>query len=240
MYIGEIPDGASVEINVSTEGKKISLCTFARTPKNPVDEKMMKAYFKKYRYGSGILADAIERDGKYVGFHVTDDTSVHVFCIADKKPYAWSEVKIILASFKKETYYLIMSNQNAKETNRRAGYRQWVGHDGSLKLGLEPGSRDVVIKDISTGGIGLVVDGDVAPKIGETVHITYTDKVQTSNGIPKEFNFSLKAVVARKDDTIPNRTIIGCMFVKPNETVGKYINMKQTEHKQPRNTPPRR
>ncbi len=233
MYIGEIPEGSSIEINVSTEDKKISLCTFARTPKNPVDEKMMKNYFRKYRYGSGILADAIERDGKYVSFHVTEGAKLQVFSIIDKKPYAWSEVKIIAAVFKKETYYLIMSNQNAKESNRRAGYRQWVGHDGSLKLGLEAGSRDVVIKDISTGGIGVVVDGDVAPRIGETVHITYTDKVATSSGLPKEFNFSLKAVVARKDDSVPNRTIIGCQFDKPDETVGKYINMKQTEHKQP-------
>ena len=240
MYIGEIPEGSSIEINVASGDKKISLCTFARVPQNPIDEKMMHAFFKKYRYGSGILADAIERNGKYVGFHMTEDSTLHVFAIIDKKPYAWSEVKIIAASFKKETSYLIMSNQNAKESNRRAGYRQWVGHDGSLKLGLEPGSRDVVIKDISTGGVGLVVDGDVAPRIGETVHITYTDKVKTSTGMPKEFNFSLKATVARKDDSVPNRTIIGCQFDKPNETVGQYINLKQIEHKQQSNVPPRR
>ncbi|MBP5383656.1 MAG: PilZ domain-containing protein [Lachnospiraceae bacterium] len=239
MYIGEIPEGSSIEINVTAGDRKISLCTFARVPQNPVDEKMMQSFFKKYRYGSGVLADAIERDGKYVGFHLADEAELHVFCIIDKKPYSWSEVKIITASFKKETYYLIMSNQNAKESNRRAGYRQWVGHDGNLKLGLEPGSREVVIKDISTGGIGLVVDGEVAPRIGETVHITYTDKVRTSNGLPKEFNFSLKAVVARKDDTMPNRTVIGCQFDKPNETVGHYINLKQIEHKQQKNPPKR-
>ncbi len=240
MYIGEIPDGASIEINVTSGEKKISLCTFARAPKNPVDEKLMQGFYKKYRYGSGVLADAIERDGRYVGFHLTDDAELHVFSIIDKKPFAWSEVKIITATFKKETFYLIMSNQNAKESNRRAGYRQWVGHDGSLKLGLEPGSRDIVIKDISTGGVGVVVDEEVAPRIGETVHITYTDKVKTSNGLPREFNFSLKAVVARKDDSVPNRTIIGCQFDKPNELVGQYINLKQIEHKQQSNIPLRR
>ncbi|MBO4903241.1 MAG: PilZ domain-containing protein [Lachnospiraceae bacterium] len=240
MYIGEIPDGSSIEINVTNGDKKISLCTFARTPQNPVDEKMVQAFFKKYRFGSGTLADAIERDGKFVGFHLTEDSEMHVYCIVDKKPYAWTEVKIIVAAFKKDNYYLIMSNQNAKESNRRAGYRQWVGHDGNLKLGLEPGSRDVVVKDISTGGIGLVVDGEVAPRIGETVHITYTDKVRTSNGLPKEFNFSLKAIVARKDDSDPRRTVIGCQFDKPNETVGQYINLKQIEHKQSQRVPPRR
>ena len=47
MYIGEIPDGSSIEINVSSEDKKLSLCTFARAPKNPVDEKMMRVFYKK-------------------------------------------------------------------------------------------------------------------------------------------------------------------------------------------------
>ncbi|MBR6452102.1 MAG: PilZ domain-containing protein [Lachnospiraceae bacterium] len=240
MYIGDIPEGASIEINVTSGDRKVSLCTFARKPNNPVDSKLMQGFFKKYRYGSGVLADAIERDGKYVSFHMAEESHLTVYSIIDKKPYTWTDLRIIIASFKKKTYYLIMSNQNAKESNRRAGYRQWVGHDGSLKLGLEAGSREVVIKDISTGGIGLVVDGEVAPKIGETVHITYTDRVTTSSGLPKEFNFSLKATVARKDDSNPDRTVIGCRFDKPNETVGKYINLKQTEHKQPKNLPPRR
>ena len=84
MYIGEIPDGSSIEINVSSEDKKLSLCTFARAPKNPVDEKMMRDFYKKYRYGSGVLADAIERDGKYVGFHLHEQSNLHVFSIIDK------------------------------------------------------------------------------------------------------------------------------------------------------------
>lgn len=241
MYIGEIPEGTEIDINVSSNDKKISLCTFARVPNNTTDEKLVNDFFKKYQYGSGILADAIERNGKYVSFRLNDDAELTVFCIIDKKPYAWSKVKIITAVFKKKTYYLIMSNQNAKETNRRAGFRQWVGHDGNMKLGLEKGSRNVVIKDISTGGIGLILDDNsVAPKIGETVHITYSDKVGTGTGLSKEFNFSLKAAVARVDNSNQRQTILGCRFDKPNETVGQYINMKQIEHKKQVKVPPRR
>lgn len=241
MYIGEIPDGSSIDISVTSGDKKISLCTFARKPNNPVDEKFVNEFFKKYKFGSGILADVIERNGKYVSFRLGEESEILVFCIIDKKPYAWSQVKIITAVFKKKTYYLIMSNQNAKETNRRAGFRQWVGHDGNMKLGLENGSRSVVIKDISTAGIGLVLDDkDVAPRIGETVHITYTDKVGTGAGLSKEFNFSLKASVARVDDSNPFKKVLGCRFDKPNETVGQYINMKQIEHKKQIKIPPRR
>lgn len=241
MYIGEIPDGSSIDISVTSGDKKISLCTFARKPSNPVDEKFVNEFFKKYKFGSGILADVIERNGKYVSFRLGEESEILVFCIIDKKPYAWSQVKIITAVFKKKTYYLIMSNQNAKETNRRAGFRQWVGHDGSMKLGLESGSRNVVIKDISTAGVGLILDDkDVAPRIGETVHITYTDKVGTGAGLSKEFNFSLKASVARVDDSNPFKKVLGCRFDKPNETVGQYINMKQIEHKKQIKIPPRR
>lgn len=243
MYIGEIPEGSPIDIYVSTEDKKISLCTFARVPNNPVDEKLIKDYYKKYQYGSGILADTIEQSGKYVGFRLSENDSVmlKVFCTINKKPYLWTKVKIITAVFKKKTYYLIMSNQNAKETNRRTGFRQSVGSNGIMQLNIGSGSKNIIIKDISPNGIGLVLDiRDEYPKVGEKVQIIYTDKVGNKAGLSREFSFSLKATVARIDDSNHRDRILGCRFDRPDETISQYINMKQIENKKQIKLPPRK
>lgn len=243
MYIGEIPEGSPIDIYVSTEDKKISLCTYARVPNNPVDAKLVNDYYKKYQFGSGILADAIEQNGKYVGFRLPENDSVKlkIFCTINKKPYLWTKVKIITAVFKKNTYYLIMSNQNAKETNRRTGFRQLVGSNGIMQLNIGNNSKDIVIKDISPNGIGLVLDiRDEYPKVGDRVQIIYTDKVGNKAGFLKEFSFSLKATVARIDDSNHRDRILGCRFDRPDENISQYINMKQIEHKKQIRLPSRR
>lgn len=231
MYIGDLEEGATIDILVKSGDKKVTLNTTCHIADNATDQKLVLHFFRKYQYGSGIMANVIARNGKFIGFNTLADASINILSVNEKHPYVWSDVKIITANFKKGTYYLIMSNQNAKELNRRSSFRQWIGHDGNLKMGLSAGSNAVVIRDISTTGVGIIVRSDlVEPRIGEMVHITYSDKV--NDGIfDKEFNFSLNAFVARKEIVDGNRTIIGCRFEKPNESIGKYINLKQTEHK---------
>ena len=104
-----------------------------------------------------------------------------------------------------------------------------------MKIGLDPGSRTVLVKDVSTSGIGLIADNvsdQPMPQVGDVVHITFSDIIGQGTPQAKEFSFSLKATVCRTaDDPGKNRTVLGCRFAKSNEQIGQYVNMKQTAHK---------
>lgn len=234
MIIGQIPDGSPIEITITSGEKKAILSTVSRSSSNTTDTKLIHNFQKKYRYASATLADVIEKNGKYVGFHTESSaSSIIVSSVVDQKPYQWKDARIITAVFKKQVYHLIMSNQDVRECNRRGSFRQWVGSQGTLKIGLAPGSRDVLVKDLSTSGIGLIVDplpDRSTPKIGDVVLINFTDNIGGS-GSSREFSFNLKATVCRTAEETRGRTILGCKFAGSNESVSAYINMKQTAHK---------
>lgn len=237
MIIDQVPEDSCIEINITSADKKLTLTTVARHPKNKLDEQLVKDFLKKYKFPAGIMADPIEHSGKYVGFHLDEDSETHiaVFSVVEDRPYQWTNVKIITAQFKRKIYHLIMSNQDVSESNRRGSFRQWVGCYGTLKVGLESGSHNVLVKDVSTSGIGLIVDNDPnqpPPVVGDIIHVNFTDTIGRGTPRPKDFDFTLKATVCRTAfEPVKNRTILGCRFAKSDEKIGQYVNMKQTEHK---------
>jgi hypothetical protein len=137
-------------------------------------------------------------------------------------PYRWKSVKIKTVEYNKEKYHLIISDDDVERMNRRNGYRLYLGIPGVAQLGANRAAVDVIIKDISESGIGIVCEKDVEIVGKEIVHVNFRESKSGSN-------FNLNAVDVRKMTLPDERIIYGCKLLGESDKLRKFIMQRQRE-----------
>lgn len=151
----------------------------------------------------------------------TENIVYKISVVRDKVPYIWR--RITIRRLEKAPYHILMSNEDAQPTERRANPRISPGLPATARFLGGAGILPVTIKNISGGGIGIVVDPNVNP--GTVRHgsliadVTFTDE-ETGH------HFVLSAFVLRTTRYTNGRTLYACRLNSQTTEVTAYVNQK--------------
>lgn len=141
-----------------------------------------------------------------------------------EKPVMWPEVDAREEIYKKAVYYTIDSECKGKSYNRRSAYRQYVGEEVFAKVGTGKPDIQVVLKDISNTGFSFVYREEIKDSERAMVLMTYIYKDENAS-----FDLTLSGKVVRKQQLEDGRILYGCVLVKKNDLISKFVNYKQKE-----------
>jgi len=155
-----------------------------------------------------------------------EDMTINLHCLdEDGNRKVFNEVKITSQTYKEEIIYEVSAdsyNAYAQSSERRSYKRMAIDYPG--KLITEKGSllKEVVIKDISDGGISFMISSDY--KIDQKkIVLTWDDKIRG-----KEFHIRVHGSVSRTEKAGDN-TIYGCEIMEPDRDLLMYILLKRAK-----------
>lgn len=182
------------------------------------DKKILDKISKKVPY---IIINPIMVSGKMLNFSSNKIIS-KITATVDNMIYEWNIiVRNVQLPYSKKSYHIVFSEKNVKPINRRNNYRVWLGYTSIIQINSNRKTDEAIVKDISAGGVGIIIDKNMMANIGDTVHLVFNEP---SNNI----KFNLSAIIVRKEN-ISGKIIIGCRFNKISSEIEKYVNKKQVE-----------
>lgn len=160
---------------------------------------------------SGLVLYPVVYDGRTVSFKGNQEMVSLIWLQEDGKPLIWKRVAIDHAVINKMPFVLVRSLDDGMQYNRRTTFRLPLDVKGGII-----GYGEVIVHDISNGGIGFYMDSSKEVKIGQQVHIGFSVRGD---------NYSVTATVVR---IVPEerRTLYGCTMGS-SPTIDTFIIEEQ-------------
>lgn len=229
MYVNELNDNTKVEIKIRIGKEELRFVT--QTVQIPQeDSKEFEKVKKKFKVAVKALAP-IKKEDKMIGFpDIRPGVSYEINTSKDEKAYVWNIVAIRSVRFSSgKCYHILCSNQSVDSLNRRENFRLWLGASGIAQFGLNNKTYTVTVKDLSAGGVGILVDDtEFEPRIGMPVILSFEDSDTDSH-------FKIRADVVRivRDE---GNLLLGCTLKLSgkearegrSEAILSFINKKQS------------
>ena len=213
MFIYELPIGSEVIIRCSLG------LTYAEYKSQLVKIDSEEKY---------VLIDPIKIEDKVVGFNAPNIINVvTVVNPEDKKVYVFRENTIDVVrdgAERKMIYHRIASEESVDATNRRNNFRVFLGLDGVIQVGTNKRTHDVVVKDISANGFGILTAMEVKLREGQEIHLVFTDPEDDTR-------FSLRGTVVHAIAVDANTMHYGCSLPKEYDSIRRYAAEKQRKKK---------
>lgn len=149
--------------------------------------------------------------------------------LIDDKPYSWNDVKILKLKLPDTgSCHIVLCDDDVNTFNRRGEYRQWLGYDALCKFGDSKVAKDVLLRDLSPSGVGLLCSTELPVELGLRLNIQFY--VETKSNISGEYVsrlYTINAVIVRYVSTNNNKLLVGCKLDKEYEEINKLIFSKQ-------------
>ena len=218
MKIGEIEAGSAVTLLVKKDDLSVEL-----------PSEIVKVY------DDSVLTKCFMHGDNLVSFDV-DGLSVEMMVVKPGEvPYNFKNVQVSLVELEGVRYHCLRTGTVGVKLNRRNAFRVFIGEDGSaIELGGGKSAR-ILVKDLSSTGIGFLVDKTEHTEfeVGTKVHVTFADSV-----IGKRIEADSMVVRAVEQET---QFLYGCMFTKHYPDIERYTASKQVRKgANNRKTPPKR
>lgn len=202
MLIDDIPNGASIELDVRYIGSTMSFNSEVILVIN-----------------NSILISPIIVNEQTIGFN--DNCRVNLIVKIEGKVFLWDNVTVKLVKYDGIIYHKIDIFGEGKPYNRREAYRMYIGEDMPIYINTSSGplSVSVLVKDLSETGVGFISKEDL--DLDRTIRLRLKD----SHSI-----ISLSGIIVRKE-YLPHLDsfLYGCKFNEKNNRLGNYIARKQGE-----------
>lgn len=204
MYIYEIEEGTNISVTVKREDASVTL-----------PSEVCKVF------SDCILVNLFEHEGNILTFELEDAVIEMVVVKPGEVPFFFKNVQISRVTYEEQDYHCIRTGMVGVKLNRRNAFRAYIGEDGSA---LEvPGNRrvDVLVKDLSSSGIGLLIDKkhNVMFDLGTSLNVSFSDSL-----ISTSINVVGKIVRIDEQDT---QILVGCAFSKHYPQIDRYVAAKQ-------------
>lgn len=144
---------------------------------------------------SGLVLYPVLYDGKTLSFKDNHNIVNIVLLQSNGKPLIWKNVTVSNAVVNGNPYVLVRSLDDSMEYNRRRNYRLDLDMQGNI-LGV----GEVIIHDISNGGISFYLDKHRSCQVGQTVNIGFSSRGD---------NYTVKATIRRIVEE-EERCLYGC------------------------------
>lgn len=172
-----------------------------------------------------VLAKPVLVNGRMVRF--SDPEINHtVTVIEGSKVYTYPDVSIreVETSSRRIKYALcIESDEDAEPVNRRNFFRVYLGVGGILQTSVNHRVQEVVIKDISASGLGVICARTLRIPVGTNVYVTFVDELTG-----EEFKVDCTVVRCVKNDE--ETVIYGCELPESSDSMEKLVALKQRIH----------
>lgn len=150
---------------------------------------------------SGLVLYPVMYEGKTVSFKGNHDSVSLIWLQENGKPLVWKKIAIDNAIINKMPFVLVRALEDSTEYNRRTTFRLPLDVRGGIV-----GYGEVIVHDISSGGIGFYTDGSRPIEVGQQVNIGFSVRGD---------NYAVKATVVRIVEQ-ERRTLYGCtMYSSP-------------------------
>ncbi len=171
-----------------------------------------------------LLVSPIMKDGKMINFVEISNIIYQMTFInsQDNRLYKWSRIRIKAVKDEKgQLYHMLVSDLEGQPHNRRQSFRVSIDIDGVARFGPNQKAYEILIKDISSSGIGFICKQNVDISNDLIIHITFEDK-------PLHISFKIDCQAIRKDyDKEEEEYIYGCKFKNESAAVNNYVQKKQ-------------
>lgn len=163
--------------------------------------------------------------GKRVRF--SDPEIKHVVTVnAGSKVYTYHDIKLreVRVSSTKNKYVLcIESEEDVAAVNRRNFFRVYLGVSGTLLTKMNCRQQEVVVKDISANGLGVICPKTMRLSIGTRVFVNFVD------GLTQE-EFKVDCMIVRCEKHNEESILYGCQLPESNDEMEKFVALKQRIH----------
>lgn len=204
MRLADLAENTKLQIEASYKGSKlfyetqVKLTAFNGAFIEPIkqDEKMLE-------FNSGNLMISVTAD------------------IEGAQPILWRECVIKGVKYKNEIFHMITCSRGGLAVNRRGRFRIDMGYTGTIRVGHNKGTLNVVVHDLSASGFSFTSEKNLE-NLSDEIHLVFVD---TDN----DTRFNFVGEIVRKQDWHNNRYLYGCKFKAVNNMVEYYIAKKQRE-----------
>lgn len=205
MKIYEIAEGETIQI-------------IARIGQTSVQYETTVAFSQKRI----LCAQPIFHEGKIVNFSGDQVRISIVYSAEGEKPLIWEGCGTQIVQTKAGKFLAVVCQKEGKVWNRRQAFRQYIGLEGLLTIDSTRAKRNVMVKDISVGGVSFVGSEDLTVSSIGAFHLEFEDR---SN----RMSVHLAGNVVRAEPVDEGRKIFGCIVTRSNVDLGSYIAMKQKQ-----------
>ncbi|MBQ6814681.1 MAG: PilZ domain-containing protein [Lachnospiraceae bacterium] len=161
---------------------------------------------------SGLVLYPVIVDGKSLSFKNNSNVVNLIYIQQDGKPLIWKNIAISNALLNGKPYVLVRSLEDSREYNRRHNYRLPLDIKGSIL-----GYGDIIIHDISNGGIAFYMDKmGKGFSIGQKVNLGFS---------ARNNNYTISATVARIVES-EHRVLYGCTMMS-TPLIDQFITEEQ-------------
>lgn len=226
MLIGDLEKDTEVTIHVTDGSKAVQLNSQVLELSKPDQQACIEAA-RKLNYQSYIVIRAIRVGERVVSFS-SENITCSVTALKNNKPYSWKAVKIArLALPEQGTVHVVFSNDDMRSFNRRNEYRLFLGREGLCRFGDSKETKNVLIKDISCSGLGLIVGKSDNIEISAGMEIEVQFSEPGSEGERRIYSLNGKIVryVAMGND----KELVGCKLSGRHPELEKMIYEKQRQ-----------
>lgn len=207
MKLSELEEGAAITFELHVGEKKFEFPSVVKF------QKKGKMYFEPVRVGEKLLNVSNEK------------ISVNmIYAIEGDKPILWRNLDLQEEVYKKVVYYTAKTEAVGKVFNRRGAYRQFVGAPVFAKVGTGKAEIQVILRDISTNGFSFVYREELEDAERSLVVVPYVYRDEQVM-----FDLTLSGKIVRKQVMSDGKILYGCVLVKKNELIAKFVNYKQKE-----------
>lgn len=227
MKINALEVGTIVTINATDFEKSIRMESEVLSVSDE-DKTFVTEAVKGMHKEAFCILDLITEENIPINF-----ISVRVKCIMtaliNEKPYSWEDVKILKLKLPQAgSCHIVLCDNDVDTFNRRGEYRQWLGYDALCKFGDSKVAKDVLLRDLSPSGVGLLCSTELPVELGLKVNIQFHEEFKSSvSGEYVSKLYTINAVIVRYVSTNNNKLLVGCKLDKEYEEITKLIFSKQ-------------
>lgn len=217
MKINEIEEGSGVSLIVSRDNMSVEL-----------PSEIIKVF------DDAVLANCFMQDNTLITFDAANLAIEMMVVKPGEVPYNFKNVQVSVVEYEGQRYHCLRTGTNGVRLNRRNAFRVFIGENGSVAE--MPGNKtaSVLIKDLSSTGVGFLIGKNAAEsfEIGTRVSVVFTDST-LGNKIEAEG----KIVRIMEQET---QILYGCMFTRHYPAVERYTASKQLSKKNGNKSAPMR
>lgn len=233
MYIKEVPDNSEIIIHVSCEleGKTTKLHFISKADYlSESERKSIKYKLKTDNFKCIKLMNKL-----FIDFD-SDKVRFTAIAVVNEKAFIYKSCKVRSVEINDKEVTLLISEEDGTKLLRRDTYRLSLGQNGRIEQIDKKAITNVQMRDISIGGISFICGNDYNFKIGDIFSINFKD-AETKEDINLQVQVVRIEESNNEDSSVPSNptnptSIVGCVILRGNNNIGRYINQKQIERLQ--------
>lgn len=227
MRLRELENGAEIGITAYMNGVTAEFKSEVVKPYSKEDFDILKDITEGHDF---TVINLVTLDEKRINF-IVEGIKYRVTGCKEGFSYYWRNPAIVVATLPTlGNVHVVIANSEGIQFNRREYFRLWLGIHGTVSYGEYGVPYDIVVKDVSATGIGILAESFHSINIGDSIEVQFKDeRMHTSKREYVSTLYTVEAEVVRIVPRDERHNIIGCIITSNTKEIEQLIYRKQME-----------